>query len=112
MNARQKKRGPCFVFRLPLWPTPPSLLLPIGPQAEYKRSRIFFCASAYSSAGAIERPDIALDIHDASVAPNEDDLRQARAVQIGRSICRAVFIEWSSEYRILEVSTISRWWVR
>jgi hypothetical protein len=45
--------------------------LQIGPlQAEYERSHIFW-TSAHSSARAIERPDITVDIRDASVAPDQ-----------------------------------------
>src|SRR5712672_1124996 len=90
---------------------------PIGPlQAEYKRSRIVW-TSAHSSACAIERPDITLDIRGTSVSPDQYDLRQTRAVQLRRRVrrgaCPTAHRQRRNENRIFfELFPFSRWWDR
>jgi hypothetical protein len=81
----------------------------IGPQSEHERSHIG-CASAHGRARAIERPHIALDKRHAPVAPDEDDLRQARGV-IGRRRARLVVrvvVDRRNEYRVFGLRADSR----
>jgi len=100
------------MFRLP--PSPwAKKTHSIGPQAECERSRIV-CASARRSACVIERPDITLNIRDAPVAPDQDNLCHACSVQFKMPVCRAAAAaaaacrEWRNEDRIFQFSAFSR----
>jgi hypothetical protein len=83
----------------------------IGPQPKHKRPHIG-CASAHGGARAIERPHIAFYVRDTPIASDEDDLRQARAVESRRRSRRTGQLERRNEDRVFELCAFSRGWVR
>ena len=76
-----KMNSSLLINAFPLIPPSP---LRVGPHAERKRPHIV-CASPHGRACRVEKPHIVLDVGDVSIAPDEDNLREASSVvRMGR----------------------------
>jgi hypothetical protein len=79
----------------------------VRPHGERKRPQIG-SASAYRRARAVGHPHIALDVHNESITPDEDDLCDARSIESRGNARCAIHVERRSVDDVSKVSAFPK----